>query len=868
MPKNACPAPEQFRQLLLGRIADDQANALKEHLRRCSACARVVEGLAVTDTLASALGGGALANRAEEALRPSLATLPPVSAGDLPATEPADRSYDFLAPPQAPGEMGRLGPYRVLKVLGQGGMGVVFLGEDVRLGRAVALKAMLPEMARKPAARERFLREARAAASLEHDHIVPIYQVDEDRGVPYIAMPLLKGLSLEDWLRRQEGPGAAGVTLPQILKLGREIARGLAAAHARGLVHRDIKPANIWLDATAGGRVKILDFGLARGTAGEQNLTQSGAIVGTPAYMAAEQARGEKTDSRADLFSLGVVLYRLCTGRLPFRGDNTMSTLLALALETPPPPRQVNPATPQGLSDLVMKLLEKDPARRLATAQEVIKAIQALERQFAADPARKAAAMSQTVAVSLPAPADPLPAPIRSRAPGRKRVFLILAGLLFLAGGAMYFAQILPGPAKKENKPRDLPLNPEGKRAAVPEDKGAPPPGKGKEPPIIPTVPKKVFGLSPFDSLRREDIPPEKLAAAATSHRGKGGAEIVAILGKSVPRGNGPERIMSIDLSPDGQTLALCVLQFANKISTYRLLFRDVATGKERFLNVSSSSPGLLKFSHDGKLLAAGLALARLWDVERGTLLQPLGKGPLRPGTGFAFTADDRRVASLGWALNPAKSKIPTVIVQNVTARAPAGTPELPPLQDNLLIPTAFAISPDGALLAAGGYEHKKLEGSVALRREYSVKLWSTRTGELLRTISTTVGPAGAVAFALDGRLLLQTYERSPRVSVHEVATGKALGVFTDRYNTHFTALAVSPDGKLVASCGSHSDVILWEPLGRKEVRVLQIANTPPPGLAGLSAVRQVLFAPDGRHLLTRNMDGTVYILRLAAAGK
>src|SRR5207247_2629952 len=152
----------------------------------------------------------------------------------------------------------------------------------------------------------RFLREARAAATLEHDHIVAIYQVDEDRGVPFIAMPFLKGLSLDEYLKKHAA--ATPLKLAQILKIGREMGKGLAAAHARGLIHRDIKPANVWLDASAGGRVKLLDFGLARLTqqGDEKNLTQAGTILGTPAYMSPEQAQGDKIDARTDLFSLGV----------------------------------------------------------------------------------------------------------------------------------------------------------------------------------------------------------------------------------------------------------------------------------------------------------------------------------------------------------------------------------------------------------------------------------------------------------------------------------------------------------------------------------------------------------------------------------
>jgi serine/threonine protein kinase len=291
--------------------------------------------------------------------------------------------FGFLAPAQAPDEIGRLGPYRVLKVLGQGGMGVVFEAEDPQLERTVALKAMLPEVAKRPVARERFLREARATAKIEHDHIVTIYQVGEDRGVPFLAMQLLKGMSLEDYLKKKYG-GKAGKPLPldTVIKLGREIAKGLAAAHDKGLIHRDIKPANIWLDASAGGRVKILDFGLARANEGDTSgLTKVGTIVGSPSYMAPEQARSDKVDARADLFSLGCVLYRLCTGRLPFRGEDAVATMVAAATEEPPAVRDLNPEVPPTLAELVRKCLAKKPEDRPASARAVIEAIQAIEAE-------------------------------------------------------------------------------------------------------------------------------------------------------------------------------------------------------------------------------------------------------------------------------------------------------------------------------------------------------------------------------------------------------------------------------------------------------------------------------------------------------
>ena len=238
----------------------------------------------------------------------------------------------LLAPPRGPDEIGYLGSYRILKVLGMGGMGVVFQAQDPTLGRIVALKGMLPSVAAKAANRERFLREARATAGLRHDHIVVVHTVGEDRGFPYLVMEFLEGESLEDRLTRERR-----LPLDEILRIGLEIASGLAAAHAAGLVHRDVKPANIWLQCPA-GRVKILDFGLARATADDTRLTLSGIILGTPAYMAPEQARGHAVDSRTDLFSLGTVLYRLCAGELPFKGDNTLAILTALAVEKPPGP--------------------------------------------------------------------------------------------------------------------------------------------------------------------------------------------------------------------------------------------------------------------------------------------------------------------------------------------------------------------------------------------------------------------------------------------------------------------------------------------------------------------------------------------------
>jgi hypothetical protein len=248
-------------------------------------------------------------------------------------------------------------------------MGMVFRAEDPGLGRVLALKVMLPSVASLPENRQRFLREAQATALVNHPNVIPIYAVGEDRGVPYLAMPLLKGELLEARLNRERR-----LAVRDAVRIAREVAEGLAAAHERGLIHRDIKPANLWLETvqrrSAGDRVKILDFGLAR--MGDAGLTTPGAVLGTPAYMAPEQAKGLPIDHRCDLFSLGSVMYRMLTGERPFQGTEVFAVLMALTTSDPRPPHEVNPEVPAAIGELVMHLLAKDPADRPQSAVEVV----------------------------------------------------------------------------------------------------------------------------------------------------------------------------------------------------------------------------------------------------------------------------------------------------------------------------------------------------------------------------------------------------------------------------------------------------------------------------------------------------------------
>jgi TolB-like protein/tRNA A-37 threonylcarbamoyl transferase component Bud32/Tfp pilus assembly protein PilF len=269
--------------------------------------------------------------------------------------------------------------YRVLGKLGGGGMGVVYEAEDVRLGRRVALKFIPDHLIKDKRSLERFTREARAASQLNHSNICTIHDIEDNDGHPFIVMEKLEGESLKQRIREQTGPSHAMPT-DEALEIAVQVADALAASHAKGIVHRDIKPANIFL--TPGGQVKILDFGLAKlakdGTVGtttdtslEESLTQVGVIPGTAVYMSPEQARSDDLDVRSDIFSFGVVLYEMATGKKPFTGTNVVTTLHAVINAKPAAPRSVNPAVPKELEAIIGKAMEKDRDARYRNAAEM-----------------------------------------------------------------------------------------------------------------------------------------------------------------------------------------------------------------------------------------------------------------------------------------------------------------------------------------------------------------------------------------------------------------------------------------------------------------------------------------------------------------
>lgn len=257
---------------------------------------------------------------------------------DMSASE-EEFNFSFLEPSTTPGSLGRLQHYEVRKVIGRGGCGIVLKAFDEKLERIVAIKIVAPELAATSPARRRFLREARATAAIRHEHVVSIYAVEE-QPLPFLVMEYIDGETLQQRIDRT-GP----LDVPSVLRIAQQIASGLATAHDSGLIHRDIKPANILLEDGT-DHLKITDSGLAR-SADDASMTRSGLIAGTPLYLSPEQAQAQEIDQRSDLFSLGSVLYVMCSGRPPFRAPSTLAVLKRVVEEQPRPIEGIIPEVPK-----------------------------------------------------------------------------------------------------------------------------------------------------------------------------------------------------------------------------------------------------------------------------------------------------------------------------------------------------------------------------------------------------------------------------------------------------------------------------------------------------------------------------------------
>lgn len=384
-------------------------------------------------------------------------------------------SLAFLSPSERPECLGKLGAYEILEFIGRGGMGIVLRGQDPKLNRVVAIKALIPELAVNTMARKRFLREAQAAAAVSHDHVVTIHAVEDEAKVPFLVMECVIGQSLQQKIERQ-----GALQLTEILRIGMQIALGLAAAHKQGLIHRDIKPANILLENGV-ERVKITDFGLARAV-DDVGITQSGVIAGTPQYMSPEQAMGEPLDQRSDLFSLGSVLYTMCTGRPAFRADSTIAVIRRVCDDAPRPICELNPEIPESLSEVIDRLLAKNPNERYSTAVEVA----AILEGFLAQVQQLGNSSGHRVLLDRPRPASATEEVKESRS---DRIWTVvgLVSLLILIGSVI--KSVIPARVNRVEVSR--------KSAAVPSEAQT---DKSSKPEIFVTPGSPPLPWAPFDA--------------------------------------------------------------------------------------------------------------------------------------------------------------------------------------------------------------------------------------------------------------------------------------------------------------------------------------------------------------------------------
>ncbi|HEY7314413.1 MAG TPA: serine/threonine-protein kinase [Gemmataceae bacterium] len=759
-PVRPCPPPLLFRTLLDGMLSAAEESQLTGHVDVCAHCQQELERLSRTLQEGLRLDQPAPPAPLDDSLRRAMQSLKMSSLGDLRTTDfRAEERAVAVVPPELPCE-GWLGPYEIKEIIGRGGMGVVLKAFDPSLYRLVALKVLSPHLADSIAARKRFAREGRAAAAVNHEHVVAVYGVHESDGLPFLVMEYVPGISLQDRLD-QDGP----LDESAIVRLGMQTAAGLAAAHARGLIHRDIKPANILLEHGS-GRVKITDFGLAR-AADDASLTRSNVIAGTPMYMAPEQARGEAVDARADLFSLGSVLYAACTGRPPFRASSAVAVLHRICTVEPPPLRELNPDISGWLCSFIAILHAKDRAERFRSAAE---AAELLAHYLAhlEQPARQPKPPRLTHRLARP----------RGLRPRRRLRLLAFAALLMLVMLLTRFLfRIAPAPS-------DDPSRPSAPNAAL---SSSPPSLRGH---LAHQAPVLFAAFSPDG---------KRLATACQDH-------VVRIW----DRDSGKVRrelfghrtcVWSVAFSPDGRTLASASGEWEQSSQSGELRVWDLDTGELlRSLDGAADLIFSVAISPDGLTVAAAGwdRTIRLWDLKTGKQRAIL-RGHTKPIRFLSFASDGQTLASAGF---DGRVKLWDLATEDCFVT----------FSDLEYRINALAFSPDGKLLAAA--ENPCTEPPDA--RIGRVKLWDLTTYREHVVLNGHRGRALSVCFAPDGKTLVTgggDWDRFGEVLLWNTATW-AEPIRLHGYNAWVECVVFSPDRRLLVSTGGathlQGEVKLW----------------------------------------------------------